>query len=113
MKRHPRIAGAQRSALFSFVALMAAGGLAFAQQTVTYTTDADFDQGLLDHVNHTVVHDQLQLDTNPSSNQPFVCLSLSGNGTLVRFNAVTGAFYGEYATAPNGLAKNPSRIDID
>jgi streptogramin lyase len=113
MNRNERIAGARRSVLLSLYALTAAGGLALGQQSMTYTTDADFDLGVLDHVNHTVVHDQLQLDVNPRSNQPFVCLSLSGNGTLVRFNANTGAFFGEYSTAPDGFAKNPSRISID
>lgn len=113
MNRHEQIARAQRSAFFSLFALTAAGGLAFGQQSITYTTDADFDLGVSSHVNHTAVHDQLQLDVNAGFHQPFVCLAMSGNGTMVRFDANTGAFFGEYATAPNGKATNPSRIDID
>jgi streptogramin lyase len=131
MTRHERIAGAHHGLLPTLSAVAAAaglpflaavattGGLAFlaapalGQQSITYTLDADFDMGVLDHVNHTAVHDQLQLDVNPAGNQPFVCLSLSGNGTLVRFDANTGAFFGEYSTAPDGFAKNPSRIGID
>jgi hypothetical protein len=128
MTRHERIAGAHQGVPPTLSAVAAAGGLPFlaavgglallaapalGQHSITYTLDADFEMGVLDHVNHTAVHDQLQLDVNPSSNQPFVCLSLSGNGTLVRFNANTGAFFGEYSTAPDGFAKNPSRISID
>ena len=77
MTRHERIAGAHQGVLPTLTAAAAAGSLPFlaavaatggmailatpalGQQHITYTTDADFDLGVLDHVNHTAVHDQL------------------------------------------------------
>lgn len=79
---------------------------------MAYTTDADFDQGTLLNVNHTAVHDQLQLNqaTTPF---PFVNIAVSARGTMVRIDVNTGAILGEYLTAPDGMGRNPSRTTVD
>lgn len=80
---------------------------------VTYTLDANFDQGTLLNVNHDAPnHDQLQLNkiTTPF---PFVNIAASGRGTVVRIDVNSGAVLGEYATAPDGMGKNPSRTTVD
>ncbi len=51
---------------------------------VTYTTDADFDQGTLVGVHHDAPFgDQLQLDS-PTRSFPFINVAASGRGTVVR-----------------------------
>jgi hypothetical protein len=42
-----------------------------------------------------------------------VQVAASGRGTMVRIDANTGQVLGEYRTAPEGLATNPSRTAID
>jgi streptogramin lyase len=81
-------------------------------QNRTWTTDADFDAGILDRVNHAVVHDQLQLDTSAQSFS-ILWIANSSRGTLVRIDAVSGAVIGEYRTAPGNHGRNPSRTAID
>ncbi len=101
------------------IALPLLAGPAQAQTSRTYTTNADFAEGVLDHVNFTDVADQLQLNTLPAGgNFPFVCVALSGSssgagGTIVRFDATTGQILGEYRTAPQGRATDPSRVAVD
>jgi streptogramin lyase len=78
-----------------------------------YTTDADFDLGLLFNVNHTSPNnDQLQLNS-ATAPLPFVNIACSGRGTLVRIDVSTGAVLGEYLTAPNGMGRDPSRTTVD
>jgi hypothetical protein len=80
---------------------------------VTYTTDADFDQGTLVSVNHDAPYDdQLQLDS-PTEPFPFINVAASGRGTVVRVNTDTGEVVGEYRTAPEGRGLNPSRTTVD
>lgn len=80
---------------------------------VTYTTDADFDQGTLVSVNHDAPYnDQLQLDS-PTEPFPFINVAASGRGTVVRVNTETGEIVGEYRTAPEGRGLNPSRTTVD
>ncbi len=82
-------------------------------QDRTYTTDADFDLGVLLNVNHDAPNnDQLQLGTQ-SLPFPFVSVANSGNDSLVRIDAVTGQIVGEYRSAPNGEAQDPSRATVD
>ncbi len=82
-------------------------------QSRTYTTNADFNEGVLSNVNQDVA-DQLQLDLVPAANElSFVNIACSDRGTIVRINALTGEILGEYQTAPNRLAKNPSRTSVD
>jgi hypothetical protein len=81
--------------------------------SVTYTVDADFDQGTLGDVNHDAPnHDQLQLNTT-STFFPFVNVAASARGTVVRINVDSGAVTGEYFTAPTGRHRNPSRTTVD
>lgn len=94
-------------------AVLAVATATAAAQSRTYTTDADFDLGTLVSVNHDAPnHDQLQLDVDDVP-FPFVCVPASGRGTIIRINALTGAIVGEYRSAPEGNATNPSRTSID
>ncbi len=81
--------------------------------TNTYTTDAQFDQGVLTSVNHDAPNNnQLQL-TKSSTFFPFVNIAASARGTAIKIDVNTGATVGEYLTAPNGRARNPSRTTVD
>src|SRR5262249_42875761 len=100
--------------LLAGLTLSSAPCLALGGVTRTYTTDADFDEGTLVNVNHTVVHDQLQLDVLPPQDDlSFVVVACSDPVPIVRVDARSGQILGEYQTAPNRLAKNPSRTGID
>ena len=77
----------------------------------TFTTDEDFNEGFLLSVN-TSVSGSLRLD-QPGQPLPFVNIACSGKGTVVRIDAITGQVIGEYLTAPNGKARNPSRTTVD
>ena len=89
---------------------------AAAQQTAVtkvYTTSADFLEGTLSSVNLSVP-DQLQLDVvSGLPDFAFVCVALTGRGTLVRIDAVSGQVLAEYRTAPAGLLTDPSRTAVD
>lgn len=81
--------------------------------THTYTLDADFDEGTLLNLNHDAPNnDQLQLNsmTTPF---PFICIALSGRGTIIRADVNTGEILGEYLTSPAGMGRNPSRTTVD
>ncbi|MGB0383473.1 MAG: VWA domain-containing protein [Ardenticatenaceae bacterium] len=77
----------------------------------TYTLDADFDEGILVNVNHDVA-DQLQLD-DPLTAFRFIWIALSGRGTIVKVDTLTGEIKGEYYSAPDGRGKSPSRTTVD
>ncbi|MFN5296590.1 MAG: hypothetical protein ACK5BL_13735, partial [Flavobacteriales bacterium] len=79
--------------------------------TRTFTSDEDFNEGLLLSVN-TSVSGSLRLD-QPGQPLPFVYIPCSARGTVVRINVVTGEIVGEYASAPNGRGKDPSRTTVD
>ncbi len=79
----------------------------------TYTLDADFDQGTLAGVNHDAPNNnQLQLN---GQGQPFgfIWIAASGRGTIIKINTDTGAILGEYWSAPQNMAHNPSRTTVD
>lgn len=80
-------------------------------QEKTYTLNADFDEGSMVNVNHDI-SDQLELnrETEPF---PFITLSASDRGTIVRIDTRTGEIIGEYWSAPNGRGRNPSRTSVD
>ena len=81
--------------------------------TVTYTLDADFDQGTLLSVNHDAPNsNQLQLNT-PSTPFPFVNIAASARGTIIRIDVNTGTILGEYLTAPESMGKKSSRTTVD
>lgn len=93
-------------------ALLCSATTAFAVSVSrTYTSDADFDEGTLINVNHDI-SDQLQLnDTGEAFN--FIWVAASLRGTIVKIDTVTGAILGEYQSAPNFMARNPSRTTVD
>ena len=80
---------------------------------VLYTLDADFDQGVLQDVNHDAPDsDQLQLDRT-NAFFPYVNVAASARGTMVRIDVNTGAIVGEWFSAPSGRGRNPSRTTVD
>ncbi|MBN1447114.1 MAG: hypothetical protein JXA28_04230 [Bacteroidetes bacterium] len=83
-----------------------------AQQSKTWTQDADFDMGSMVSVNHETVHDQLQL-SRETTLLPFVNVAASKRGTIIRIDANTGKIIGEYHSAPQGALHNPSRTTVD
>lgn len=79
-----------------------------------YTLNADFDEGLLVNVNHTVVADQLQLNALVASRPfSFIHVPCSGRSTVVRIDTNAGTIVGEYKSKPDGQSGNPSRIASD
>ncbi len=80
---------------------------------VLYTTDADFDSGVLQDVNHDAPNnDQLQL-TRSTVFFPYVNVAASARGTMLRIDVNTGAIVGEWVSAPDGRGRNPSRTTVD
>ena len=83
------------------------------QQSRTYTTDADFDQGVLFNVNHDAPNNnQLQLNQNIKA-PAFIWVALSGRGQIAKIDVNTGQVKGLYLSAPDGRARNPSRTTVD
>jgi len=77
-------------------------------QNQTYTTDADFDLGVLVEVNHDAPNnDQLQL--NDADEYSILSIACGGLDTVVRVNTSTGEILGEYTTVPGSLDGDPSR----
>ncbi|SDP88151.1 hypothetical protein [Lentzea jiangxiensis] len=80
---------------------------------VLYTLDGDFDNGVLQDVNHNAPNNnQLQLDRSTVF-FPYVNVAASARGTMVRIDVNTGQIVGEWASAPNGRGRNPSRTTVD
>jgi PKD repeat protein len=88
-------------------------GVGQTSKDYTYTLDADFELGTLLNVNHDAPgNDQLQLNKQAKP-FPFVYIANSGRGTAVRIDVDTGLILGEYRTAPQNRAQNPSRTTVD
>ncbi|MEU4765767.1 hypothetical protein AB0H12_21165 [Actinosynnema sp. NPDC023794] len=82
-------------------------------EDVLYTLDADFDQGVLQDVNHDAPNNnQLQLNRQ-SVFFPYVNVAASARGTMVRIDVNTGEIVGEWLSAPDGQGRNPSRTTVD
>jgi len=114
MSQLPHSSGFGRFVVLACAILAAAGTSAWSQTSRTYTTTADFQQGLSFNVNATVIPDQLQLNVAGDPLPfPVVNIAASGRGTLIRIDGATGQILAEYATAPDGLMKNPSRTATD
>ena len=79
---------------------------------VTYTTDADFDQGAFLNVTTGEPGEGLELSTTTTP-FPFIWVAASARGTIVRIDVNTGVVLGEYKTAPTGFGLNPSRTTVD
>ncbi|WP_185748813.1 PKD domain-containing protein [Humibacillus xanthopallidus] len=88
----------------------AGGNSAFgAAASYTYTSTADFNGGTA--LNLNTANDELKL--TPSFTFPFVWVPASARGTIVKINANTGAVVGEYWSAPQNMAHDPSRTTVD
>ncbi|MEA2058886.1 MAG: hypothetical protein U9O63_09210, partial [Actinomycetota bacterium] len=108
-----QLAGLFTLALFLSILPAVTASAQVTDTDITYTNDADFDQGTLVSVNHDApFNDQLQLDS-PTEPFPFINVAASGRGTVVRVNTDTGVTVGEYRTAPEGRGLNPSRTTVD
>ncbi|MFX1300789.1 MAG: PKD domain-containing protein [Promethearchaeota archaeon] len=77
----------------------------------TYTSDDDFDQGVLVGLEHETVHDQLQLDKTQHT-LPFIWVPNSNEGTVSKYDTATGNELGRYRTGPT-TSGNPSRTTVD
>jgi streptogramin lyase len=107
---------AGKVALLTLALVVVAGGLtasAAVGNPGVYTLDADFDQGTLVNVNHNAPNnDQLQLDSEATP-FAFIWIAISGRGTIVKVDTVTGTILGEYQSAPDGMGRDPSRTTVD
>ena len=83
--------------------------------TSMYTTDTDFGPPAVSYNVGTVgtgVPAYLQLDDTITP-YDVIWVACSARGTVVRIDVNTGAILGEYLTAPEGRALNPSRTTVD
>jgi streptogramin lyase len=86
-----------------------------------FTTYDDFDWGTDPNADRgTLINvwddpsGQLQRNPVPETTPPpYICVAVSGRGTLVRIDTRTGQVLGEYYSAPNGRGRNPSRTTVD
>ena len=105
----------RRVALWATLVAVAAVTLWFsglaAAAVRTYTTDADFDEGVLIGVQHEAVHDQLQPSTRPMM-MPFIWVPNDGDGTISKVNTDTGQEVGRYRVSPHPESL-PSRTTVD
>ncbi len=78
------------------------------EYSYTYTTVADFKQGVLDGLDPVDAlpadNGHLQFKTDLPPQFPFINVACSDRGTVVRINTTDGTVAGEYRTAPLGLA---------
>jgi PA14 domain len=91
--------------------------------TRTYTTVAEFNQGVLDGLEAVATSDNghLQFKTNLPPQFPFINVACSDRGTVARINTTNGQVIGEYRTAPAGMnftgdsgsGPQPSRTTVD
>ena len=87
-------------------------------QCRVYTTNADFDLGVLAGVNHSFVNDQLQLDTT-STTFRFAWIANAEDGTVSKVDTETGKEVARYWTGPfspggaNSGGQSPSRTAVD
>lgn len=77
----------------------------------TYTSNNDFEEGTLVGLEHDTVSDQLQLDKE-SGTLPFIWVPNSNEGTVSKYDTVTGKELGRYRTGPTTLG-DPSRTTVD
>lgn len=89
-----------------------------AFQSRTYTFTEDFDdipddpQSEITKINVVTDNDEVKLDdtTTPFN---FIWVAVSTKGTVVKIDTNTGEVLGEYRTAPEGMALDPSRTTVD
>ncbi len=92
--------------------ISAAGATPPAGNPATYTLDTHFDEGTRINVNYTDVADQLQLDSQASAFDN-LWIAASARGTIVKIDTNTGTILGEYQSAPDGHAADPSRTTVE
>jgi streptogramin lyase len=111
--RGPTIALGLSAALLAMLPATVAIAAPVTGKNVLHTLDADFDQGVLQDVNHDAPNnDQLQLNRSDVF-FPFVNIAASARGTMVRIDVNTGATVGEWFSAPDNRGRNPSRTTVD
>jgi hypothetical protein len=94
--------------------------LAGAAPPKTYTSDVDFDEGILNGVNHDDVHDQLQLNS-VTTTFPFMWIANAGEDTVSKIDTTANQEVGRYCTwfgpgwhgAWNGPAPSRTAVDQD
>lgn len=87
--------------------------LVAGQANYVYTTTSDFSEGSIVNLNLSTP-DQLQINPPAGTESfPFITISASGRGTLVRVETRTGQVIGEYRSSPLGRPANPSRTTVD
>jgi streptogramin lyase len=97
--------------LIAFIILSLASPAMAATSSKTYTLNADFDEGTLVGLEHNTVTDQLQL-SKESTTFPFIWVPNSDEGTVSKYDTVTGKEVARYWTGPNS-GGNPSRTTVD
>lgn len=91
------------AALVTPAALVLAGTVLAAGVSTTYTSDADFELGLLSGVNHTAVANQLQLNV-VGTTSPILWIANAGEDTVSKFDTVNNKELARYRTwfGPSG-----------
>jgi streptogramin lyase len=100
--------------LLALLILSASATLDFslAENSVMFTSDKDFDNGILVGINHMIVHNQLQLNNEPSPFN-FIWIAASKRGSIIKIDTITGKILGEYWSSPDGHGRDPSRTTVD
>jgi len=90
----------------------------------TWSTTADFNEGMFFNTNATKALDELQLNQTGRAPLPFINVPLGGRelanrgwryipGQLYRINTESGVIVGQYRLTPNVLESSPSRAVVD
>jgi len=98
-------------AILTALIILSLANPSMAVTSRTYTLDADFDEGTLVGVEHETVHNQLQLSNN-STTLPFIWVPNSNEGTVSKYDTLTGKELARYRTGPTD-GGNPSRTTVD
>lgn len=84
-----------------------------ANGNVAFTTSEDFLLGSLFNTDATTIQDEVRLvPPGEARTFPFIWISNSAEGTVSRFDTVTGKELGRYRTGPSGGAHSPSRTAV-
>ena len=75
-------------------------GVVGAADGQNYTSDNDFDQGMMKEVEHDTVHHQLQLPTETGTGD-YIWVPNSNQGTVSKINTNTGAEVARYRVNPH------------
>lgn len=95
------------------------------RQDRVYATDADFQNGYTINLNCSIVHNQLQMNANPTPPN-YVNMASGGGveewrpgrGSVIKIDSNTGKIVGEYRSAPEVISgyssdPGPSRTTVD